>query len=289
MDFEMNTPGPRPVPPAAEYQACAPGALPSGQMAFVRAIQEKFLCAFAEELAHRLETPVAAQCAAVQPLSTGAFLESADDGGCLLTLDAEPVRGQALVALSAGLVAYLLRVLLGAPASPDGPRPVTEIELHILREIFELLTRELSAAWKPAGTGFRWTATGTRDAAGGQGTLLVFDCRLDLEGGVETFRIAVPAFLARLAALASAPATAAEAPAPVREMILQALRRSTVSVEAVLAGSTLRMGDLLSMEPGHVLMLAQPAGSPLECRINGKAKLRGEWITRGDRQALELL
>ena len=105
----------------------------------------------------------------------------------------------------------------------------------------------------------------------------------------ETFRIAVPAFLARLAALQSASATAEEAPAPVREMILGALRRANVSVEAVLSGSTLRMGDLLAMEPGHVLMLAQPAGSPLECRINGKPKFRGEWIRHGNRQALELL
>ena len=57
MDSTENTPGPRPVPPAAEYEACAPGALPSGQMAFVRAIQEKFLRGFAEQLADRLETP----------------------------------------------------------------------------------------------------------------------------------------------------------------------------------------------------------------------------------------
>jgi len=82
---------------------------------------------------------------------------------------------------------------------------------------------------------------------------------------------------------------AEDAPAPARETILRALRRASVSVEAVLSGSTLRMGDLLAMEPGHVLMLAQPAGSPLECRINGKPKFRGEWINRGNRQTLELL
>jgi flagellar motor switch protein FliM len=258
-------------------------------MAFVRAIQEKFLRGFAEELAIRLETPVAGRLAAVQPLSGSEFLQSGDEFGCLLALDAEPVRGQAFIGLSAGLVAYLLRVLLGAPPTPeDGPRAVTDIELHILREVFELLTRELSAAWKPSSIAFRWTSTGAGEAAAGQGMMLVFDCRMDVDEGERTFRIAMPAFLARLAALQSAPASE-EASAPVRETILNALRRANVGVEAVLAGSTLRMSDLLAMEPGHVLMLAQPAGSPLECRINGKPKFHGEWIARGDRRGLELL
>lgn len=290
MESEESNLGPRLVPPPAEYDACAPGALPSGQMAFVRAIQEKFLRAFAQELGSRLETTVDAQIVAAQTLSSSVFLQSGDEGGCLLTLDAEPVRCQAFIALSAGLVAYLLRVLLGAPPTPEeGSHTVTEIELHILREIFEALARELTAAWKPSGIAFRWTSTGAREAAAGQGAMLVFDCRLDVDNVPQTLRVAAPAFLARLAALQSAPARAEEAPAPVRDMILHALRRASVNVEAVLSGSTLRMGDLLAMEPGHVLMLAQPAGSPLECRINGKPKFRGEWISRGNRQTLELL
>jgi flagellar motor switch protein FliM len=290
MDSEQDAWGPRLVRPAAEYEGCAPGAFPSGQMAFVRAIQEKFLRTFAQELASRLETPVAARLVAAQPLSSRAFLQSGDDGGCLLTLDAEPAPGQALIALSAGLVANLLRVLLDAPSiSGEGSHALTEIEAHILREIFELLARELTAAWKPFGVAFRWMSTGAPEAAPWDGTMLVFDCCLEVDDAPQTFRVASPAYLARLAALQSSPAMAEEASVPARETILRALRRGKVSVEAVLSGSTLRMGDLLAMEPGHVLMLAQAAGSPLECRINGKPKFRGEWISRGDRHALELL
>ena len=290
MDSEEKALGLRLVPPAAEYEACAPGALPSGQMAFVRAIQEKFLRAFAQALGSRLETPVTAQLVEAQSVSGGAFLQSGEEGGCLLTLDAEPVRGQAFIALSAGLVAYLLRVLLGAPSvSGEGSHTVTEIELHILREIFELLACELTAAWKPTGIAFRWTSTGAAEVAAWQGAMLVFDCRLDVEDAPQTFRFAAPAFLVRLAALRSSPAMAEEASAPARETILLALRRANVSVEAVLSGSTLRMGDLLAVEPGHVLMLTQAASSPLDCLINGKPKFRGEWIGCGHRQALELL
>ena len=288
-DFEENALGPRPVPLPAEYEACVPGALPSGQMAFVSGLQEKFVRNFAKDLASRLEMPVAAELTATQPLSSSAFVQSCEDGGCLLVLGAEPVRGQALIAISAGLVAYLVRVVLGAPPSADGPRAATEIELHILSEIFESLARELSTAWKDVGIGFCWRSTGASEASAGPDPMLVFEYRMDLDGALETFRIAVPAFLARLAALQSASATAEEAPAAVRELILGAVRRANVGVEAVLAGSTLRMGDLLAMEPGHVVMLFQAAGSPVECRINGKPKFRGEWIRHGNHQALVLL
>ena len=60
-------------------------------------------------------------------------------------------------------------------------------------------------------------------------------------------------------------------------------------MEAVLSGSTLRMDDLLAMEPGNVLMLAQPASAPIDCLIGGKAKFRGECIDHANRQALLLM
>ena len=289
MDLEENLPGPRPVPPAAEYEACALGALPSGQMALVRGIQERFLHAFAEALGVRLEMPVTARIVSFQPLSGREFLEPGDAFGYVVTLEAEPVRGQAFIGLSAGLIAYTLRVLLGAPPMPeDASRAVTEIELHILRDVLDLLVSELTEAWRPYGVAFRWMPEAGEPTVG-PGAMLVFDCELALGDEQQKLRIAAPAFLARVAALQSTPDAEEEAPAPVRETILTAVRRANVVVEAVLTGSTLRMKDLLAMERGHVLMLGQPAGSQFECRVNGKNKFRGEWIAHGDRQGLELL
>ena len=289
MDSPENPGGPRAVERAGQYQPFPAGTLPSGQMASVRAMQETFLRTFTEELAIRLETPADARVVGVQPLSRSAFLASCAEGGCLIELDADPMRGQALVSLYPNLVAYLLRVFLGGSiSSANDSRAVTEIELYILREIFELVERELSAAWKPTGIGFRWRPTGIPEPAAGQGTMLAFDCRLQLNDVEAGLCVAVPAFLARMAALQSAPALVEEAPAPVRNMILNSLRSATVRVEAVLSGSTLRMGDLLAIETGQVLMLSQPAGSPVECRIGGKAKFRGEWVDHGARRALLL-
>src|SRR5580658_3819850 len=248
IDSQDNAPEPQAAQPPSEYEACDPGALPSGQMACVRTIQERFAGTFAASLADRLETQVSGKLIGVRSLSRSAFLQSVEDGGCLVTLSAEPVRGQALIALSPGLVAYLLRILLGAPPSASIEyRTVTEIELYILQEIFESFAVELTNAWKATGIAFRRASAGARETAGAQGAMLVFECRLDFDEAQETFRVAAPAFLARLAALQLTTEAPEESPAPVREMILRTLRGGNVNVEAVLTGSTLRMGDLLAM------------------------------------------
>jgi len=289
-DSEEKRSGPQPVAGAAEYEACTPGSLPTGQMALVHAIQEKFLEAFALALADRLEAPITAQLVAAEPVARSAFQESVEEGGHLLTLEAEPVRGQVLAGFSAGLVAYLLRSLLYAPpSSTDSPRAVTDIELHILHAIFESLAHELTAAWKATGIAFHARPSGARDDSAGQDTMLVFECRLAVEETQEIFRIAVPALLARIAAMQSASEVIVETPGPGRDLILNAMRRGNVTVEAVLSNTTLRMGDLLAMEPGHVLMLSQAAGSPVECRIGGKTKFCGDWIRLANRHALVLL
>ena len=93
--------------------------------------------------------------------SRGAFVQSVEEGGCLIALDAEPVRGQALVAFSPGLMARLLQNLLGAPPNSEtAARPVTEIEMHILGEIFESFGAKMNAAWKPTGIAFRRNSAG---------------------------------------------------------------------------------------------------------------------------------
>jgi flagellar motor switch/type III secretory pathway protein FliN len=48
------------------------------------------------------------------------------------------------------------------------------------------------------------------------------------------------------------------------------------------------MSDLLAMEPGQILMVGQTVGVPVECRINGKVKFRGELIQTGARRAIQL-
>jgi flagellar motor switch protein FliM len=276
-ESQSNSAGLRAVPAPSAYAA-----LPAGQMVRARAIQETCLQTMARELSSHLDTVITATLAGIDSLPDG--WGDSQDGACRLTLEISPVRGQAFVIMAPELASQLLQLLLGAP-NREGV-PVTDLELHVLRETFEIVVRALNMAWGSPHVHMQWTATNA--VLPEPSPLLVFDCRLAF-GGVESgFRFAMPALAARLAAMQSGDAGVEENPAAVRSSLLAALRNARVEAQAVLAGPSLLMSDLLSLEPGQVLVLGEAAGSPLECRINGKTKFRGDWIVQGDKVALQI-
>ena len=105
------------------------------------------------------------------------------------------------------------------------------------------------------------------------------------QDGIQT----IGGFLARLAEKhARDRARRASSPAPVQENLLAALARATVRVEAVLQGASVRMGDLVAMRQGQILLLGTPPGSPFDCLVNGKAQFKGEMVAAGNRQGFQI-
>jgi flagellar motor switch protein FliM len=282
-----------PVPGSNAIDACPPGLLPAGLIGFFTDLQEDFLRGLARGLSEYLEATVSASLTSTAQSSCADFLAENQVDVCRVILDMEGGRGQAYLGVSAGLVSRTLGVLLAIPAdSPLPPRDaVTEIEFHVMHRFFEILTQELKRAWEPSRLTFTARPMGEgaeRPAEATEETLLVMNCTVKFSGGEEALRLAVPALLVRLVALQrEEDALLAPAVTP-HPGLLDAVRHAAVDVEAVLAGSSVRMSDLLAMEPGQILMVGQTVGVPVECRINGKVKFRGELIQTGARRAIQL-
>jgi flagellar motor switch protein FliM len=291
-----GTPTPAPlkvVRPA--YDAVAPDLLPVDQVAFVETIHNHFLTALSQSLAAYLDTPCTATPAGIDQTPAAAFLESAEKDACLLTLQLTPIKGNSWITLGQGLVFRVLDILLGArPGATTGARAgITDIERHVLRELFELLMGALNTSWSPTGLGFHIDPAGSTGdvpaAAESDGATMILKCNVRLGEAEELFRVAVPVLSVRLAILQSEEAAGlSPAQSPAHADLLDAVSSASLQLEAVLGGSSLRMSDLAAMQPGQVLVLGQPAGSPLDCLVNGKAKFRGEWITQGDRPAFQV-
>jgi len=134
------------------------------------------------------------------------------------------------------------------------------------------------------------TTEQVRQGADLDGTALVLNCTVRVQDEDETLRVAVPVLAIRLAALQNEQKAAAEVAGETaaRTALLEAVGGATLEVEAYLGGSAIRLGDLAAMQAGQILMLTQPAGSQLDCVVNGKTKFRGEWIALGDRHGLQV-
>ena len=281
--------------PDAGYHMYEPGRLPEDRVAFVDTIHQQFLQSFCSELATYLDTPIEANPAGLEQAPLAKFLdEGASD--CVVTLNMTPMRGQAWVGLTGGFLFRVLDILLGAPqtAVPAVRARITEIEQHVLREFFQALCTTLSTAWAPAGISLGMGSVGIADevlqSADLDGTALILKSAVKFGEAEESFRVAVPVLAVRLAALQMEQKAALQGGSEPsgRAALLEVVSSATLQLEAVLRGSSIRLGDLAAMKPGQVLVLSQPAGSQLECLVNGKSTYRGEWIAHGDRHVLQV-
>jgi flagellar motor switch protein FliM len=290
------TPQPPPESRPSQYDVCNPDRLPAERIAFVDAIHHQFLQSFGLALSSYLDTPVKATPAGIDQIPVAAFLSGGTEDACVIALDLASTRGQAWVGLSAKFVFHILDILLGAPqpAAPAARATITEIERHVLREFFDTLAARLVQAWAPSGIALRMGAVGTaeqaRQGADLDGTALVLNCAVRIQEEDETFRVAVPVLAVRLAAQENEQKAAAEVAGETaaRTALLETVGAATLQVEALLGGSQIRLGDLAAMQAGQILVLTQPAGSQLDCMVNGKTKYRGEWIALGDRHGLQI-
>jgi flagellar motor switch protein FliM len=288
-----------PVDGGRSYDVCNSDRLPAERIAFVDAIHQQFLQTFAPLLANYLETPVNGTPTGIDQLPLTSFLDAGAGDACVIALNLASTRGQAWVSLSAKLVFHVLDILLGtpqatAPAAQATRTAITEIERHVLHEFFDSLVTTLVNAWEPSGISLRMGSIATmeqvRQSADLDGAALVLNCSLRIQEEDDTFRVAVPVLAVRLAALENEQKAAAEVAGETaaRTARLESLAAATVEVEAYLGGSAIRLGDLAAMQAGQILVLTQPAGSQMQCAVNGKTKFRGEWVSLGDRHGLQV-
>jgi len=70
--------------------------------------------------------------------------------------------------------------------------------------------------------------------------------------------------------------------------ILGLIQTSTLSSEVTLSGPQLLLKDLVNLEEGDILSFEFPAGRPLDLRLNGERKYRGEMVNAGHRAAFRV-
>lgn len=280
-------------PSPEEYEGCPPDMFSADQLGLLERIHKDFLHLFEQEISSYLETAVAISMTGLQQMALKEFL-SEEEGDCLITLDVESVPGQAYLSLQNTFVTRVLDILLKTPTKDvsSGRTSITDIEIHILQEFFASLVGALQKAWEICGAHFKVVSIGSAPpdspVASSGVSMMVVTSAVQFEDAPAQFRLALPALLVRVAAVAAVDSASVHGSGGAHSDTLEALRTATLQVEALLDGSTLRMRDLLAMEPGQVLMLGKPAGSSFDCVVNGKAKFRGELLHSGGRQALQI-
>ena len=278
---------------------CPPGYLPAAAIAGAEPIHRAFLKTLETRLGELLHSPVSAALAETRQDVMANFLSAAGTGFFIVALEGAvtPSCGRAALGLPAELLRAVLDILLAKPTgAPDvKPAPVTEIELHILRDFFEAFTGTLRKAWASSfAISFNRLSIGVEDAkqileASSGHAVLILTSRLKVGGVDHTFDLALPGFLVRMAeARAASAQTHDRLSPPVEAVVSGPLGAAIVELEGVLRGVTLRMGDLLALKAEQILLLGAPVDARFDCLVNGKAQFAGEMQAGANRHCFQV-
>jgi len=260
--------------------------VPPVQLQLVRGLFDQFLEGLSSALPAYLSPPMEVRFvnATQEPLSKAI---GQLEGECAISLAVKPFEPCLRLVLGTAFACAALESILGAPAeAARSPRKsLTDLDLQVLREFNESITKELKAAWQPT---FRQPVTlvSTELVAGLDAARLenqnsvVLSAEVTSLGCTDSIKLIVPSILLRLL---SKPPNENEADA-----LAQSLAAVSLEVEAVLQGGDIQVRDLLALQPGKILKLPQKDQESVQCLVNGVAKFRGELVTSSSSLGLQI-
>jgi flagellar motor switch protein FliM len=215
----------------------------------------------------------------------------------VIALDLSPLSGCAFLSYSLPLLFGVLDILLATPSDQqdNSGRIVTAIELHVLRELFDLIAGTLAETWRqfyPAA--FLQIPAGDEEleqlmTAAGTDSAVILNASVELNGATAGLRLILPTCLARMAGLRlKTESTSGTVPEAADLAIFERLGDASLKIEVVLQGAGIRIRDLLDLTPGRILVVDSAAGSSFDCLVNGTLQFSGSLMSQDGRCGIQI-
>ena len=217
----------------------------------------------------------------------------------MIPLDLSPIPGCGFLIFPAALLFRVLDILLAMPENTSGDmgsddsRRVTGIELHILREFFDVFTRTLREAWD---TSYPLAfhpiisedESESRPEKRGDDLALILSTKVDIGITSADVKLVLPSFLARLVQLKAAPNANHSDSEPVSASVLKCLGDASLQMDAVLQGGSIRISSLLGLAPGQILVLGSGEDASIDCLVNRQRQFAGALIASNGKCAFQV-
>ena len=134
------------------YDFSSPGAIAKNHLSAMHRLHQDFSRIFNSSLSNLLRTLVDVECDTVEPITYGDFVMSLSDPSCLCKLSMKPFLGTIVMEVTPDLVFPIVEKLLGGQGGGHAVprRRMTEIEKEIIRQMIDLIARDLTTVWRKA-------------------------------------------------------------------------------------------------------------------------------------------
>ena len=272
-----------------------PDRIAKSQVRAIHMLHENFVRNLASSLAAYLRAYLTVNLISVEQLSYGEFLEGLPSPTCLVSTSLRPYDGNALLELNPSLIFPIIEIVLGGKGRNTGniKREITEIEQTLLETLFRIILNDLKEAWKGVTLiDFKIDRVATEPQmlqilAPNEAVVAVgIEIRIGESSG--TLNIAIPSINIKMIgqkfdqqwSLRKTDPTEAE-----QQRVLELIRASTATLDARLRGPTLKVRDLLELQPGDLLRFDYRIEQQLDCELNAMPKFRGRVVNSNRKKA----
>jgi len=249
--------------------------------------QVRVVTALHESLARRLQTSLGVylrvafemNLVSAEQLTFNEFLSRVPELTYLASLHVMPIDARAALQADISLVFPIVDLVLGGSGTdPIEPRDFTEIEEQIFETVIRLIARDLQSTWAAVieldiRFDQRQQYTQVQNLMLPHEKILSLSFEVRLLEARGTFNLAFPAVVANalLRKLSAQNSLFERIPSPEsRRKLQERLLESTFLAHLSLPPSSVKIRELLALEPGSVLPLPVPCGAPISFNIAGK-------------------
>jgi flagellar motor switch protein FliM len=272
--------------------------LPNSQLALIRALHESYVRILTSSLSLYLQSYVSGSIVNIEQSSYGDFSDRLESPTCIIFMSMHPYEGYGTMEVNHSLLAPVLDKALGGndKIHTELDREITEIEKGMLEGFFQIISHDLTQAWKtvaPISFAFHTVETDPHLSKRIARTeaIVVIGIELRLGEKVGVANLVIPSItLKRLRHNLDPDATTRRSGSSATEAAIKQKLSDGLKVDVAcgLVGSSIRLRDLLSLKPGDLIDLGVACDHRGTVLVNGAAKFNGEVVTDGSKQSIVL-
>jgi flagellar motor switch protein FliM len=283
---------------AAPFDFRRPDRIAKSQLRAIHQLHDNFVRSLVSSLSAYLRSYLIINLVSVEQLSYAEFLECLPSPTCIASLGLRPYDGNAVLELNSSLIFPILEILLGGDGKLqfNAQREITEIEQLLLDGLFRIILRDLHDAWTFV-TRIDFTIENIEtepqflQILAPTEAVVAVAIEIRIGDSIGMMNLAMPSIIIKMMrqkfdqqwSLRKSASTEEE-----QSRVLDLIRTSELPCEAVLSGPKLRLRDLMSLEVGQVLSFEFPTERPIDLRLGGLRKFRGEIVNVGNRAGLRI-
>jgi flagellar motor switch protein FliM len=267
--------------------------IPKSQLRAIRFLHENFVRTLSSSLSAYLRAYLSGNLVSVEQIPYSAFLDGLPPYTCMVSLTLWPYGDNAVLEINPSLIFPALELLLGSKEPSVGAmnRELTDMERHILNNMFRLITTDLEHTWKGVDdVEFRVDSLDVKRRSartlGPNEAIVAIGMEFRIEDRIGMINLAIPSItiksmVQKFDQHGFIDETGPDE--PYQRRTLNLLSRAGVTVEPRV-DSRLSVRDLLGMKVGSVVLFDHPTNRPIGSTANGKAKFEGSIVCEGERR-----